>query len=183
MEIKSISRKILFIKPWGKSEEKAIKTRKHGPGTLVDSLFPGKRTRDLTRDENIILMREYYRHSKPAHTESMRKQKAKLYELFFSRYGKTCLCCGESDKRFLSIEHLNNDGAAHRRSLAGRSPDHTIRDLRKRGWPTGYATLCFNCNMGKARMGGACPHVIDRAREALQEIKTIQEDINATASI
>lgn len=158
-----------------------IRNRKHGPGSLVHELFPGKKTRDLTREENLVLMREYYSRSKSAHTKSARKQKAKLYELFFFHYGRACLCCGESDKRFLSIEHLNNDGAAHRRLLNGRSPDHIIRDLRKREWPSGYATLCFNCNMGKARMSGTCPHVIDKARIALEEIRKIQEEINATS--
>lgn len=79
-------------------------------------------------------------------------------------YGNKCACCGESDLRFLSIDHVNNDGAAHRRELLG--PDRKKRGagsaiynwLRKNDYPEGFQVLCFNCNMGKQINGGICPH-------------------------
>ena len=30
-------------------------------------------------------------------------------------YGSKCSCCGESESRFLTFDHINNDGAEHRR--------------------------------------------------------------------
>lgn len=152
-------------------------SRKH-IGSIVHSLFPGKVMRSLNKEERSILLREYYIRTKPAHAKAAKKQKDKLYNEFFSHYGYSCVCCGESNKDFLSIEHLNNDGAAHRKRLRARSPQHAIIDIRRAGWPKGYATLCFNCNMGKARMGGTCPHVILKAREWLQEIVTIQKQMD-----
>ena len=29
-------------------------------------------------------------------------------------YGRACSCCGETEPAFLTIDHVNNDGAEHR---------------------------------------------------------------------
>lgn len=157
---------------WRKRWEKWEKHIKHGPGSLVDKKFPGKKTRDLTREENIILMREYYLHSKPAHARSAKKMRNKLWNLYLHRYGKICACCGEEDKRFLTIEHINGGGNKHRKAFPG-GVDRIIRQLRDLKWPEGYATLCMNCNFGKWRNGGTCPHVSD----------IVDKETNATPTI
>ncbi len=73
-----------------------------------------------------------------------------------------CACCGEKDLRFLTLDHVNNDGAAHRKSIGnGRSAGNGIyRYLKIRGFPNNppLQVLCFNCNMGRQRNGGICPH-------------------------
>lgn len=150
-----------------------IKTRQHGAGSIVDSLFPGKRTRDLTREENLVLMREYYSRTKVQHLVIMRRMRNKLWNLYLNRYGKICACCGESDKRFLTIEHLKGGGSAHRKAYPGGA-DRIIRQLRKAGWPEGYATLCMNCNFGKWRNGGTCPHITDKTNFLLRDINESQ---------
>ena len=71
------------------------------------------------------------------------------------RYGETCSCCGESERLFLAIDHIENDGAQRRRN---NHNDNDARNLRLRGWPSGYQTLCQNCNWGKYLNGGVCPH-------------------------
>ena len=69
-------------------------------------------------------------------------------------YGGKCACCGEEDYRFLCIDHINNDGAEHRKKIKG-----TIFSwLRKNNYPEGFQVLCWNCNMGKYHNGGICPH-------------------------
>lgn len=83
----------------------------------------------------------------------------------YERYGgNVCACCGESERMFLSLDHVNNDGAAHRRSMS-KDAENTFpnyaalrNDLRRRGWPPVLQVLCHNCNIGKARNGGTCPH-------------------------
>lgn len=70
-------------------------------------------------------------------------------------YGGQCQCCGELEQAFLVIDHVNGGGLAERRKFG--STDAILRDLKKRGWPAGYQTLCANCNMAKERIGG-CPH-------------------------
>ncbi len=77
-------------------------------------------------------------------------------------YGGRCACCGETTPEFLAIDHINNDGAAHRASLSmGRkSPDPMgfYRWLRDNGYPRDrFQLLCHNCNSAKAWYG-ACPH-------------------------
>lgn len=78
----------------------------------------------------------------------------------FTYYGGSppkCQCCGESNIKFLTIDHMNNDGAAQRRVLGSSS--HLINLwLRKHDFPEGFAIMCYNCNLGRAHNGGMCPH-------------------------
>ena len=67
-------------------------------------------------------------------------------------YGNRCVCCGEDAFEFLSIDHINGDGAAHRQKVA------VYDDLKKRGFPQDeYQLLCMNCNFSKGQYG-YCPH-------------------------
>jgi hypothetical protein len=70
-------------------------------------------------------------------------------------YGRACACCGEATLLFLTIDHVNNDGAEHRRAIGSRSVDAW---LIRNGFPEGFQTLCHNCNYGKHLNGGRCPH-------------------------
>lgn len=92
-----------------------------------------------------------------------RRYYSKIREQMFAVYGSVCLCCGETERRFLTLEHENHDGAAHRRSVGTQ----IYKDLRRRGWPkAGYSILCMNCNFAE-RYGHPCPH---KARLRLVEI-------------
>lgn len=66
-----------------------------------------------------------------------------------------CCCCGESETRFLTIDHIDNKGGEHRR-LIGRAGIYGW--LFQECYPSGFQTLCFNCNCGRAYNGGVCPH-------------------------
>lgn len=85
---------------------------------------------------------------------------AKLRQEVFTAYGGTvCCCCGETGSKFLSIDHIDNDGAEMRKS--GKQPrggTAFYQWLRKSGFPKGFQVLCMNCNVGKHRNGGICPH-------------------------
>lgn len=80
-----------------------------------------------------------------------------------NRYGGCCVCCGETDYRFLTFDHSHGDGKAHRMSLCnGRHRtlgSAFVRKLRMTGWPDvpGMQILCANCHMAKDLWGG-CPH-------------------------
>jgi hypothetical protein len=77
----------------------------------------------------------------------------------FGHYGERCACCGEANQLFLSIDHIENDGAEMRRNgTHGRGGSQFYMWLCKSGFPAGFQTLCFNCNVGKHRNGGVCPH-------------------------
>lgn len=88
-----------------------------------------------------------------------RKRRAELKDAVFSHYGYICVCCGETNLTFLTIDHVNSDGAQHRKKL-GRG-GHTVtmyRDIIKRNFPPDFQILCYNCNCGRARNNGICPH-------------------------
>lgn len=74
----------------------------------------------------------------------------------FKVYGEYCLCCGETNDIFLCIDHVNNDGAVHRRTDL-RCGKTIYIWLRRNNYPAGFQTLCYNCNMAKAKVG-ICPH-------------------------
>ena len=74
-------------------------------------------------------------------------------------YGNKCQCCGETRNEFLAIDHINGDGAAHRREI-GRG--NLLPWLRRKGYPAGFQVLCHNCNGAKG-FYGACPHEVENA--------------------
>jgi hypothetical protein len=61
-----------------------------------------------------------------------------------------CVRCGFSDMRALSIDHINGDGAKHRKELSD-NPEKRYTGLRMYKWiqdnkyPDGFRTLCLNC--------------------------------------
>ena len=73
----------------------------------------------------------------------------------FEHYGKNCACCGESAIPFLTIDHVNDDGNKHRAELRGKQ---IYTWLVKNNFPGGFQVLCYNCNCGRYRNGGICPH-------------------------
>jgi len=74
----------------------------------------------------------------------------------FNHYGWKCKCCKETIKEFLTIDHINNDGAQHRKKIGSWSIA-LYRWLVENNFPKGFQTLCFNCNFVKG-MYGKCPH-------------------------
>ena len=75
-------------------------------------------------------------------------------------YGGRCICCGETEPRFLTIDHTNNDGAQHRREQGQKGGSSFYCFLRRMHYPQnlGLQVLCFNCNCGRAANSGVCPH-------------------------
>lgn len=84
-------------------------------------------------------------------------------EVIMAYGGYRCACCGEAERAFLTIDHIFNDGAKHRRSMGysgngeGAS-SATLSWLKKHGFPAGFQVLCSNCNFGKFINKGVCPH-------------------------
>jgi hypothetical protein len=80
--------------------------------------------------------------------------------MHYSQGRMCCDCCGETIEAFLTLDHVNQDGAAHRRAIGGTKAagSKTYHWLIKSGFPAGYRVLCFNCNCGRHKTGGICPH-------------------------
>ncbi len=68
-----------------------------------------------------------------------------------THYGNgKCVCvrCGFTDIRALSIDHMNGNGAAHRREIGYHSGDFYAWLIRN-NYPKGFQTLCMNCQWVK----------------------------------
>lgn len=103
--------------------------------------------------------RENYAKSRPQRRVNANRNNQECRIEVLSHYsgGKPkCKCCGERTDQFLTLDHINNDGNIQRRELGQRKPMY--RRLRRLGFPAGYQVLCWNCNCGRAKNGGICPH-------------------------
>ncbi len=74
-----------------------------------------------------------------------------------------CKCCGTTEPDFLTIDHIDGGGNAHRKQT-GASGQYSW--IKKNGYPAGFQVLCFNCNFSKwnPKNGGRCIHAIDREK-------------------
>lgn len=91
-----------------------------------------------------------------------RKYRDKLTLKVLTHYGGKCYCCGETNILFLTIDHINNNGAKERRSISGINVGtnnlSVYRLIVKNNYPDTYRVACYNCNCGRERNNGVCPH-------------------------
>jgi len=99
-----------------------------------------------------------WRQKDPArYRESVRLYRLALRQEVITALGGQCACCGETNLRFLSLDHINGGGTKHNRLKNGNLG--VYRQVREEGYPRDkYQVLCFNCNMGRAHNNGVCPH-------------------------
>jgi hypothetical protein len=89
----------------------------------------------------------------------MREWNAKRRDLVIAQYGGQCACCGESQREFLAVDHINGGGDEHRRQV--RSGGSNMIDwLINHDFPSGFQILCHNCNQARGYYG-RCPHQRD----------------------
>jgi len=72
-----------------------------------------------------------------------------------------CACCGETEITFLTIDHINNDGAKQRRGIFGNRiiGGYAFYSwIIKNDFPTDLQVLCMNCQFGRKFNNGICPH-------------------------
>lgn len=89
---------------------------------------------------------------------NIERRKALKDEVYAAYGGYTCACCGEDEELFLSIDHINNDGAEHKREHNLQTGEQMYRWIRRHGFPVGFQVLCMNCQWGKRNNNGVCPH-------------------------
>lgn len=100
--------------------------------------------------------RQYYWNNAERMRAAQRTRIQELKDAAYAAYGGyVCSCCGEREPMFLCLDHINDDGAAHRKTF----PTGGLYEwLRKHDYPPMFQVLCPNCNMGKRMNGGTCPH-------------------------
>lgn len=135
-----------------------------------------KRYREKNREKRNAQKREYYKLNRESIRESQREyrinnmDKILAYNAVWQRkfwsnirtemllaYGGECACCGEKEQIFLELDHIFNDGKKCREEAQNGRQE--VLNLRKLGWPKErHQLLCSNCNHGKNRNKGICPH-------------------------
>ena len=78
------------------------------------------------------------------------------------KIGRICVCCSESNPVFLTVDHIQNDGRRHRAAFSGNTVALYNSILKATDARERFRTLCYNCNCGRHRNGGICPHVQSR---------------------
>ena len=69
--------------------------------------------------------------------------KIKLKQLVFQQYGEECVSCHIKIINYLTIDHIDNSGANHRKEIG--SDIYTW--LKKNNYPkNNFQILCYNCN-------------------------------------
>jgi hypothetical protein len=101
----------------------------------------------------------YHASNRLACCAKARRRIKEIKDLVFEAYGGyicNCPSCPVSDPRFLTIDHINGC-TKEQRKLEGLG-SRFYRYLHTNGFPPGYQVLCFNCNLGRAKNQGICPH-------------------------
>ena len=78
--------------------------------------------------------------------KNMQKYKKNVKDMAFEAYGGyMCATCGEKREPCLTLDHIDNDGAAHRKAI-GASSYKLYAWLKKHNYPPMIQVLCRNCN-------------------------------------
>lgn len=100
------------------------------------------------RYQNTIMTPEKLDASRKAMRKYARKWREKNREAIFSIYGGKCNSCGESDPIVLDVDHVQDDGAAHRAEKG--FGQLLMKDILNAGYcPERFQLLCKNCNWRK----------------------------------
>lgn len=112
--------------------------------------------------------RDRYYDNRARYGEKSKERRQRLKLAALNAYGgPRCACCGELHLEFLTIDHIEKNGAEHRREMLeergwnadsrSMSGSHMYLWLRQKGYPPGFRVLCFNCNFALGHFG-YCPH-------------------------
>ncbi len=112
---------------------------------------------------------------KATQKKAYRKARLEVLQHYSGKEIPECTCCQETQFEFLQIDHIENNGAEHRREIGmtQSSPAQMEKEgrkatiggngfvywLKKNNFPEGFQVLCANCHAGKTSLG-QCPHKI-----------------------
>ena len=115
-----------------------------------------------------------------------RNKTSRLKDLVFEHYGGwKCACCGEAERLFLTLDHVNNDGGEFRKKHFGKQGAAgmvTYRWLVSHGFVDGLQVLCANCQHGKRLNNGICPHEVRRNDQGFMPVGSSEPKRTTTPS-
>lgn len=107
-------------------------------------------------EEAKVLDKRSYKTRAPQAREEKRLLNIQYKKDILTHYSGDKPCCGNcgfSDIRALEVDHINNDGAEHRKEVCGgkRGGMAMYRWIIKNKFPDTFQILCSNCNRIKQR--------------------------------
>lgn len=126
--------------------------KKTSSGKTSSLIYTSKRLEKRRSPENT-----YYKDLYKKIKISCVARRAEIKQDVLKHYGNgiiSCVRCGFGDIRALSLDHINENGSMERRELKGkgiRGGESFYKHLKDLGYPSGYQTLCYNCNVIKYR--------------------------------
>ena len=83
----------------------------------------------------------------------------KMTRDILDHYKHKCVCCGETNPFFLTVDHKLGQGNVDRREVRKMGSNDWYKKVIQEGYPEDkYQILCFNCNLGRQRNKEMCPH-------------------------
>ena len=112
-----------------------------------------RKWKEKNKERLLIAHRKYNEENREKIRERHNKRNKELRLTVLNHYGKKCICCRETEEKFLSIDHINGGGNKHRKIMTM----NFYAWLIKNDFPKGFQILCYNCNFSKGHYG-QCPH-------------------------
>jgi hypothetical protein len=98
------------------------------------------------------------------------RRKANYKAAVLKMYGDSCACCGEDNPKFLTVDHINGWGMSVAQRKAQGLHSTLYRDiLREKS--DNIQILCWNCNCGRAKNKGICPHKDGAVNESVSGLR------------
>jgi len=97
---------------------------------------------------------KYYTKNKETFLTRNESHRKDLKYNMFNILGKRCMICGEDRGKYLTFDHVHNDGGIKRKKFGHDFGE--LRDFKNRNWPAeeiklNFQVLCWNHNLGKCR--------------------------------
>lgn len=109
----------------------------------------GKEWAEKNREKMNAYSKKYYVKNAEKHNAHGRENTQKLKKEVLTYYGNgemKCVLCGFDNPFALTIDHINGNGAKHRKQIGGGGMK-TYLWLKRNNYPEEYRTLCANCQL------------------------------------
>lgn len=104
--------------------------------------------------------RAYRQKNKARLTAAKHLQRKQVRVDGLAAYGGKCTCCGESNTKFLTLEHKKGRRKGTKRHTGYKA----WCEVKRLGYPPEFTILCFNCNCARG-IYGKCPHEEERTKD------------------
>ncbi len=114
--------------------------------------------------------RKSYHKNRTKQLADMKARRQAYKDACYGAYGGyVCRCCGVTEPSMLALDHINNNGFAHRKQVGYRGGAGLYLWIIKEHFPPIFQVLCYNCNQSKRINNGTCAHKLDRSTPAIPQ--------------